>query len=183
MNGNTGVSRFDLLLHPVRTRIVAEFSGRRRTVRELAAALPDVPQATLYRQIGVLVEGGVLEVVDQRGTAGPAERVYRVADGAGRVPAEEVDRLAPEEHLRYFSVHTASLVDAFARYVTSDGAVPSADGLGYSRAVVHLTDDERAAFTARITELVAELLALPPDPARRRYDLASAVIPHPRSSA
>ena len=54
MDGNGTGSRWDLLLHPVRTRIVAEFSGRRRTVRELAAALPDVPQTTLYRQVGVL---------------------------------------------------------------------------------------------------------------------------------
>jgi hypothetical protein len=182
MDGNGAGSRWDLLLHPVRTRIVAEFSGRRRTVRELAAALPDVPQTTLYRQVGVLVDGGVLEVVDQRATGGPAERVYRVAEGADRMTAEEIDRLTPEEHARWFSVYTASLADAFSRYVASDGAVPSVDGLGYQRAVVHLTEAERAAFGARVDALVADLLALPPDPARRPYHLASIVVPEPRST-
>jgi hypothetical protein len=172
----------ELLLHPVRTRIVAEFAGRHRTVRELGAALPDVPQTTLYRQVGVLVDGGVLEVVDQRPTDGPDERVYGIVDGAGRVPPAEVDRLPPADHMRYFSAYVASLVDALSRYVHSQDARPSADGLAYHRVTVHLSDAERAEFAERIGRLVAEALAVPPDPSRRRYHLASVVVPEPRST-
>lgn len=179
MNGNS--NRVELLLHPVRIRIAGEFSGRSRSIRELAAALPDVPQTTLYRQVGVLLDGGLLEVVEARPTAGPAERVYQVAPGAGRISPDEADRLSPDEHLRYFSVYAASLVDTFAAYITSRDATPSADGLSYRRAVVHVSDEERATFSARFTELVDEVLALPPAPGRRRHVIASAAIPYARS--
>jgi hypothetical protein len=171
--------RVDLLLHPVRIRIVGEFAGHQRSVRDLAAALPDVPQATLYRQVGVLVEGGVLEQVDRRSTAGADERVYRVAEGADSVPATTLDGLSPEEHRRYFGIFTASLIDALAAYVTIPGATPSEDGLSYNRIVVHLDDAERDRFAARFGELVAEVMAVPPDPGRRGYLLASCVIPAP----
>ena len=179
MNENGAARRIDLLLHPVRLRVVTEFGGGRRTVRELAAALPDVPQSTLYRQIGVLVDGGVLEVADQRATTGPDERVYRIAPGGDRVPAAEVDHLAPADHLRHFSVYVAALVDTHSRYLHADGVRPSTDGLAYQRTVVHLTDAERAAFDARLAGLVGEMRALPPDPSRRRFHLASVVVPDP----
>ncbi len=53
----------DLLLHPVRLRIVQAFLGDRAlTTTELQAELPDVPAASLYRQVARLVDGGVLGV-------------------------------------------------------------------------------------------------------------------------
>ena len=63
MNGGpTGV--LDLLLHPLRLRIIQLlFDGRRLTARQIAAAQPEIPQATLYRHLHQLVEGGVLVVV------------------------------------------------------------------------------------------------------------------------
>jgi len=183
MNGNRRSPRADLLLHPVRARILVEFSGRQRSVRELAAALPDLPQSTLYRQVGVLADGGVLEVVDQRATSGPDESVYRVPEGAGRVPATEIYAVPADDQLRYFSVYTASLIDSLATYFAPGDAVPSRDGLSYHRMAVHLSDAERASFVARIGEMVEEVLALPPAPDRRRYHLASVVIPDPRSRA
>ena len=179
MDENGGPARIALLLHPVRLRVVTEFGGVQRTVRELAAALPDVPQSTLYRQVGILADAGVLDLVEQRTTAGPDERVYRVAPGGDRVPAGEVDRLGPAEHLGYFSVYVAALVDTLSRYLHAGGARPSADGLAYQRTVVHLTDAERAAFDARLAGLVGEMRTLPPDPSRRRYHLASIVVPEP----
>jgi hypothetical protein len=177
----SGTTRADLLLHPVRLRIVGEFAGRERSTGELAAALPDVAHTSLYRHIGLLVRGGVLEVVAERPTGGPAERVYRVVPGADRVPAEEFDHLPAEQHRQYFSVYVASLLDALGSYAASPGARPSADGLSYNRAVVHLSDDERARFDHRFAELVGEVLAVPPAPHRRRYLIASSVIPEPRS--
>ena len=51
----------DLLLHPIRLRVVQAFLGDRAlTTAGLRAELPDVPPASLYRHIGRLVDGGVL---------------------------------------------------------------------------------------------------------------------------
>jgi DNA-binding transcriptional ArsR family regulator len=179
---NTGGSRAEVLLHPVRLRIVSEFTGHRRTVRDLADALPDIPQATLYRHVAALVDGGVLEQVGERAARGPSERVYRVAAGADRIRPEEIDAVPADEQRRMFAVFTASLIDSFAAYAGSDGAVPSADGLAYNRAVVNLSRRERLDFATRFADIVAEVLALPPARHRRRYHIASCFIPAPKET-
>ena len=47
----------DLLLHPVRWRIVQAFLGDRTlTTAELHAELSDVPMASLYRHVGLLAD-------------------------------------------------------------------------------------------------------------------------------
>ena len=49
----------DLLLHPVRLRIVEAFLGDRAlTTSALAAELADVPPASLYRHVARLVDAG-----------------------------------------------------------------------------------------------------------------------------
>lgn len=182
MNENTR-SQTELLLHPLRIRIVGEFAGHRRTVRDLAAALPDVAQATLYRHVAALAEAGILEQVDERAARGPSERIYRVAPGADRIGRDELDTLSGAEHQRMFAVFTASLIDSFAAYTGSGDAVPSADGVSYNRATVNLSSREREDFATRFAALAEDVLALPPAPHRRRYHLASCVIPGPAAVA
>jgi hypothetical protein len=53
----------ELLLHPVRLRVVQALLGDRvLTTGDLHAELPDVPTASLYRHVAVLAGAGVLEV-------------------------------------------------------------------------------------------------------------------------
>ena len=67
----------DLLLHPIRLRIIQAFLGDRAlTTTELRAELPDVAPATLYRQVARLVDAGVLGVVAERRVRGATERTY-----------------------------------------------------------------------------------------------------------
>src|SRR5664280_2305479 len=57
----------DLLLHPVRLRIVHALSGGRTlTTTELSGRLPEVSKVTVYRQVALLAEGGFLEVAGER---------------------------------------------------------------------------------------------------------------------
>src|SRR5579864_5927159 len=61
------MTRADLILHPVRLRIILAFArGRRLTPQQVAALLADVPQATLYRQIERLFQGGVLAIAAEK---------------------------------------------------------------------------------------------------------------------
>ena len=169
-----------MLLHPVRIRVISELAGHERTVRELTEALPDIAQATLYRHVAALVEGGVLEQTGERAARGPSERVYRLAPGADRFTIAEVDALPATEQQRMFSIFAASLVESFAAYISSGGAAPDADGAAYNRAAVNLSPRERQDFGKRFAALSEEILALPPAPHRRRYHLASCVIPAPQ---
>src|SRR3954469_15482471 len=67
----------DLLLHPVRLRIVQAFLGERAlTTAELRDELPDIPPASLYRHIALLADAGVLAVASERRVRGATERTY-----------------------------------------------------------------------------------------------------------
>ena len=57
----------DLLLHPVRLRIIKAFLGDRAlTTGQLATELADVPPGSLYRHVALLTRAGVLQVVAER---------------------------------------------------------------------------------------------------------------------
>src|SRR6185437_4634635 len=83
------VSTADLVLHPVRLRILQAFlGGRRLTTGDLARELPDVAQAGLYRHVSRLAEGGVLEVVSERQARGAVERTYALRQENAWVDAD-----------------------------------------------------------------------------------------------
>jgi hypothetical protein len=159
-------------------RIVTELAGRQLTTRQIAAVLPDIPQATLYRQIGGLLEGGILEVVAEQPVNGSVERTYAVkADGA-RLAQEDLSGLTPEQHIAYFTVFANTLIADFARYIRgADAAQVLADGLGYNRATIHLTEAQAIDLRERVQQMVMEIISQPPAPGARRFVLSSVFIP------
>lgn len=168
----------DLILHPIRIRLMVELYGREMTSRELAEQLPDIPQATLYRHIKKLVEGGVYTIVSEEMVNGAMERTFAVAQGAGRISPEEMGRIGQEAHIQYFTIFATALIDSFTRYMQqTDPSQVVEDGLSYNEAVIYLSDEERTHFQDTVTQLIESVLANRPDPSRKRYRLASVVIP------
>lgn len=173
--------RSDLILHPVRLRIVLAASGRRVTTAELGEQLPDVPQASLYRHVGVLADAGVLEVVAERPVRGTVERTYRLASGAASVTAEDVESMTPDQHVEAFTTFVGALVDQFGRYVASPGADPGVDGVGYRQVPVWLDDGELASMVGELASVVERYASLEPRRGRRRRTFTTIVIPDPPS--
>lgn len=178
------ISKAELLLHPIRIRIVTEVAGRQITTRQLAAALPDIPQATLYRQVGALLEGGILEVVAEQRINGAVERTYAVkADGA-RLSNADVRGLTPEQHLAYFTVFANTLIADFAAYIRgADTEHLLEDGLSYNRATVDLTEAQAIEIKERVRELVLSYVSQPPAEGAKRFVLGSVIIPQGESES
>jgi hypothetical protein len=172
----------DLLLHPVRLRVVQSLLGDRDlTTAQLRELLPDVPVATLYRQVATLVEGGVLQVVDQRPVRGAVERTYRLVLEAATVDPAELRDLSPEQHRSHFLTFVAGLLGDFDRYLDEstgpDGRVdPLADRIGYRQAVMHLSDDEVDRMLAELGEVLARYRTLPPGPGRSRRAVSTVLL-------
>src|SRR5688500_5644064 len=167
----------DLLLHPVRLRIVQSFlGGRALTTAELGAELTDVPTASLYRHVGLLADAGVLAVVSERKVRGAAERRYRlVPEAASADPAG----MSAEDHRRAFATFVAASLADFDRYLDRPGRTPDplADGVGYRQAGIWLDDEEFAEFLGELRALVAARMALPERPGRRRRILSTVLMP------
>ncbi|MEU8205913.1 helix-turn-helix domain-containing protein [Streptosporangium sp. NPDC049046] len=167
----------ELALHPVRIRILGAVAGGRRTASDLAGLLPDVPQATLYRQIATLAKAGLLEVVDERKVGGATERIYAVAQGGVTPTAEALASTSTEDHARYFTAFVSSLLSEFSRYLAREHVDLAADGAGYQQLVLHLDDEEFIRFAQGFAELVQPLLTNEPGRGRTARLLATILLP------
>ncbi|MGY2001619.1 helix-turn-helix domain-containing protein [Blastococcus sp. SYSU DS1024] len=159
----------DLLLHPVRLRVVQAFlGGRTLTTGEVRSALPDVPVASLYRHVGVLADAGVLEVVGERKVRGAAERSYRLVPAAAEVSADDLAAMTGEDHRRAFTTFVASLLADFDRYLARGEPDLVRDGVGYRQVGLWLTDAEFGELLSDLRGVLQARLANRPGDGRRR---------------
>src|SRR4028119_2507617 len=122
----------DVLLHPIRIRILVALSGQQLTAQQLAKLLPDVPQATLYRHINALAQHQIITIVAERQVRGTTEKVYALDDQAARLNANDLQNATSQDHLRYFTSFMVSLLSDFSRYLEHQKQPnPGADGVRY----------------------------------------------------
>jgi len=170
----------DLLLHPVRLRIVKAFLGDRAlTTRQLAAELPDVPAASVYRHVGRLAEAGVLHVVAERRVRGITERTYMLRLFAAQIQPAEVAAMSSQEHGTAFLAYVAGLLGDFDRYLAAEPENPGRDGAGYRVAAMWLTDAELADYRRDLASIAAPRLANGPGEGRRRRMQYTVMLPAP----
>ncbi len=168
----------ELVLHPLRMGIIMAIAGRQMTTQQLAAVLGDVPQATLYRHINRLSEGGVLSVIAQRRVRGAVEKVYVLGPSGGIVPPDEMTELDKEQHMRYFTTFVATLLEDFASYLERTPEVdPIADGVGYRKVPLELSDQELVEMAQAVNQALVPFRDNKPNPLRHRRLFATVLIP------
>lgn len=171
-------SRLALLLHPVRMRLVNALSaGRTLTTAELCARMPDLPVATVYRQVGRLARGGVFEVESERRVRGAVERRYRLARGGALLDPEAVRSMSLEDHRRGFTAAMAALLAEFNAYLDRDGARPAVDMVSYKQFTLWLSGAERARLVRDMRRLLLARAGNKPGPARAPYLLSTLFFP------
>jgi DNA-binding transcriptional ArsR family regulator len=171
-------SRADLILHPVRMRLLVALARRQLTAGQLTELLPDVPQATLYHHLGLLTRAGLLHVVSERPVRGTVEKRYALADDTAVLSAADLAHASREDHLRYFTLFVASLLADFARYLQQDAPLDFvADGVGYRETPFYLSDEEFAQAAAAVNHALLPFLGNQPAPHRRRRLFATIVFP------
>ncbi|MGH7761943.1 MAG: helix-turn-helix domain-containing protein [Candidatus Dormibacteraceae bacterium] len=172
------MKRADLLLHPVRLRLLLAFANDRRlTPKQAAAALRDVPQATVYRQIERLHRGGALEVVAERRIRGAVERTFAISAGGGVLSPEELAKVTRDEQLGYFQAFLAGLIDQFDKYLERSDIDLVRDGVGYRAVVLNLTDEEFTEMAKAVNLAIGPYLTREAGPDRRRRVLATISLP------
>jgi DNA-binding transcriptional ArsR family regulator len=168
----------DLLLHPVRLRIVHALSGGRElTTTELCDRLPEASKVTVYRQIALLVEGGFLEVAGEQRVRGAVERRYRLRQDRPVIDADAAATMTLEDHRRGFAAAMAVLITEFNAYLDREGAEPTADGVSYRQGTLWLSPDELAEMTRALLEVLRNSAANTPAPGRAPYLLSPVLFP------
>jgi hypothetical protein len=170
-------SSADLLLHPVRLRIVQAFLGDRAlTTSQLAAELSDVPAASLYRHVARLVNAEVLQVVAERRVRGALERTYILRVAAAAMGPQEIASMTAEDHRQAFMAFVAGLLADADRYLQRPGFDPLRDQVGYRLAGLWLDDAEYAELLRDLALVLQPRVANAPRPGRHRRILATVLL-------
>ena len=170
----------DLLLHPIRLRIVSAITSGRVTAKDMTKALPDIPQTTLYRHINVLVDGGVLQVVDEIPQRGTMERVFgfKVPPSLSR---EDLTGLSKDEYQQTFTLILTSLLQEATNSLNNIPDEEEIDLLGagyqFSQAQFNLNDEEFEKFNKDILNLMMAASKNKPSGERKRRIFSYLFIP------
>jgi DNA-binding transcriptional ArsR family regulator len=171
-------TKLDIMLHPARMRILHEVTGGKTTAKLLAEALPDIPQATLYRHLRLMTEADVLKVVEEIPIRGTVERVYAV--GAASLSPDDLRGMGKVQTHRAFTTILSGLLGDFERYLHSkpDADIDLiADGFEYSKGQVHLTDAEFTELNRALWAVIEPATKLPPSSERKRRTFSYLFIP------
>ncbi|MDQ7909333.1 helix-turn-helix domain-containing protein [Phytohabitans sp. ZYX-F-186] len=172
------MANLDLLMHPVRLRIIQALLDRRpSTTTQLRARLPDIPPATMYRHIAALTTAGVLEILDERRIRGAVERTYRLRWDRTELDPTERAAMTADDHRRAFTAFTGGLLADFDRYLTRGPADPTTDGITYRQAALWLTDTELAELLTELRSAITARTRNDPGQDRTRRMISVVVIP------
>lgn len=175
----------ELVLHPVRLRIIqALLGGRRLTTAQLGDELPGVTTATLYRQVATLAEAGVLVAVDERRVRGAVERTWELQLDTARITGDDLAGMSLEEHRRAFAAYVAGLLAGFDGYLARGEIDFERDRVGYRQVALWMTDGETDEFIAGLRELAARFVGHGrPGDGRVRRVLSTVLIPDATDAA
>jgi DNA-binding transcriptional ArsR family regulator len=156
------------LLHPVRLRLVGALAAGPRTASQLSAALPDVPSATLYRQLGKLVEAGVLVVTATRPVRGAVEKTYTLT----------LEEAAGTDALRRkFLGEIAAQLSAFEAWLADPAADPRRDRAAFTHETLWLSNDELEMVQEGLDAALGRARAYGKAPWRKPRLVATVVLP------
>lgn len=166
----------ELLLHPIRMRIIQAFMpDKQLTAGQLSEAMADVPQASLYRHLAIMLKADVIEIISEQRVRGTVEKTYSLKQAT--FTREQVEGMSPEEHIRAFFTFTTHLLSQFERYVHQAETDFYRDGVSYRQAAVYLDDEEFTELMQQIGKLMMKANENKPRDGRKLRTIANIVIP------
>ncbi|MEU8999598.1 helix-turn-helix domain-containing protein [Streptomyces caniferus] len=168
----------DLLLHPVRLRVVHALAGGRvLTTSQLCERMPEVGKVTMYRHVALLTEAGFLEVAVEQRVRGAVERHYRLRQDRPVVDIDAAATMSLDDHRRGFAAAMAVLIAEFNAYLDRNDADPVADAVSYRQGTLWLSPHELAEMNHKLLAVLGPLLANQPEPGRAPYLLSRIFFP------
>lgn len=174
----TKESTVDVILHPVRMRIIQYLINQKLTAQQLKELLPDIPQASLYRNLKKLVETDVIHIVDEIPNRGTIEKVYSIHNPSNAsIGFEDLNKLSRDDHLGLFIKFMANLMGEYERYLNQDHIDLRADGVTFRQASLYFTEVEYAEFIKELAAVYSKVINREPQKGRRRRTIATIIIP------
>ncbi|OIK09810.1 hypothetical protein BIV60_22860 [Bacillus sp. MUM 116] len=171
-------STVDVILHPVRMRIIQCLINQQLTAQQLKEQLPDIPQATLYRNIKKLVDGKIIHIIEEIPNRGTVEKVYSIQNpNKSLIGPEEINRLSKDEQMGLFIKFMANLMREYEQYLQQDEIDFAADGVTFRQASIYLSDKEFADFVQGLVQVFSKVINNKPSKERTRRTIGTIIIP------
>jgi DNA-binding transcriptional ArsR family regulator len=167
----------DLLLHPVRLRILLAVAGRRVTAGQLANELPDIPQASLYRNIKVLADAGILVVVRERRVRNTLEKTYALPEQDLLLSVKDLENAGPEDYIRLFTQYLGLLLGYYVRYIQQGNVNFARDNVIFRMFPLYLNAAETRKAGQAINAVLLPYVKNEPSPERQRYIIGLLSLP------
>lgn len=167
----------DLILHPVRYRILQTLVGRELNTQQIAEENPALPISSLYRHLKTLLDAGLVQVAETKLVKGIAEKVYTVGD-VPMVTEEEFTRYSKEEHQQFFAGYLSYLLRGFSDFIYAREEIDlKEERMGFTDAVFYASKEEMDLIGEFLMKQVESLKKNKPGKGRQRQMLSIITFP------
>lgn len=111
-------NKAEVLMHPVRMKILQALMHDKEeglSTLEMISIIKDVPQATLYRHIQILMDENIIKIVKERKVRSVTEKFYALNEGAEKLSQEDWTQLTIKQKLNYVSNYQLALLSQYQK--------------------------------------------------------------------
>ncbi|MFC7685033.1 transcriptional regulator [Ureibacillus sp. GCM10028918] len=151
-------NKVDILMHPVRMKICQALMRNKEnglTPLEMVKIIKDVPQATLYRHIQILVDSSIIHVINEKKVKSVSEKYYALNEVEAKLVGNEWKKISNEEKLNYVSYYQLSLLTQYQSYLKGlEEQNLQEDGATFSLVELKINDEHFSQFQNDLNELM-----------------------------
>ena len=159
-------------MNATRQRIIQTIMIKKEaTSAEIGEELPDIPRASLYRHIKVLLDAKIITVVKEEFKRGSMEKTYAISS---QRPYGDTR----EEYNSLIQTALMGLQGEFHRYFNGENPDPQRDLLTVGSVSMMMSDVEMMEFLKAYSELIQRYMANKPAADRRLRKISIVVSPN-----
>lgn len=114
------LNKVEVLMHPVRMKISQALLRNKEnglTPLEMVKIIKDVPQATLYRHIQVLLDSEIIRVINEKKVKSVSEKYYVLNEEKLKLDQGEWNQASQQEKLDFVSFYQLTLMTQYQNYL------------------------------------------------------------------
>ena len=159
-------------MNSTRQRIIQVIMiNKEATSAEIGEELQDIPRASLYRHIKVLLDAGIITVVKEEVKRGSVEKTYAIAP---QMPYGDTN----EEYNSLIQSALMGLQGEFYRYFSGENPDPQRDLLTVGSASLMMSDEEMMEFIRAYGDLIQRYMTNKPSEGRKVRKVTLVISPN-----
>lgn len=154
------INKVEVLMHPVRMKIAQVLMRNKEeglTPLEMVKIIKNVPQATLYRHIQIMLDSGVIRIIKEKKVKSVSEKYYALNEIEARLSIEDWKKASSEKKLDYVSYYQLSLLTQYQSYLNKlEQQNCQEDGATFSLVELKMNEEHFKHFQNELNELMTK---------------------------